>query len=113
MEVSGRRWEALRDDALARDPTCAFCQSRASVTADHVEPLVDVDAIVDMGMMTREQAREAANHPSNLRGICRACNSAKAGRPVGDSSVDPSWWTPPNPDQALIDHMKVMHRWPN
>ena len=81
MEVSDRRWGALRADALARDPTCAFCQSRGSVTANHVEPLVDADAIVDMGMMTREQAREAANDPSNLRGICRTCNSAKSGQP--------------------------------
>jgi len=73
---------------------------------------VSVNDVVQTGMMTEEQAREAANHPSNLRGICGPCNSSKSGRPAGDSSVDRSWWTPPNPDQALIDHMRMMRRWP-
>ncbi|MGH3390787.1 MAG: hypothetical protein ACRDOO_18120, partial [Actinomadura sp.] len=112
LEVSRRRWRALRNDALRRDPICPFCRVRPSATADHIEPLVDADAVADMGMMTREQAREAANDPRNLRGICNPCNSSKAGSPVGDSSVDPEWWTPPNPDQALIEHMRMMRRWP-
>jgi 5-methylcytosine-specific restriction endonuclease McrA len=112
LEVSRNQWKALVEDALKRDPTCPYCQARPSVTADHVEPLVDADAVSDMGMMTQEEAAGAANDPSNLRGICQSCNSSKAGHPPGDATIDPSWWTPPKPDAALIAHMKQMGRWP-
>ena len=112
LEVSRARWKQLRADAIARDPTCPYCQVRESVTADHVEPLVEADVVADTGMMSLDEARAAANSPDNLRGICGPCNTAKAGRPLGDSKVDPSWWTPPNPDQSLIDYMRRMRRWP-
>lgn len=54
---------------LADDPTCTICGAEAN-TIDHIRPTDTFDNPLD------------ANHPDNLRVLCKSCNSRLGARYV-------------------------------
>jgi len=57
----------MREKLLADDPTCAICGQEAN-TIDHIQPTDTFTNPLD------------ANHPQNLRVLCRSCNSRLGAR---------------------------------
>ena len=58
-------YKRLRTEMLERDNSCAICGREAN-TIDHIRPVDTFDNPLD------------ANHPDNLRVLCKSCN--KIGR---------------------------------
>jgi 5-methylcytosine-specific restriction protein A len=58
------RWRRLAADAIHRHPYCTICDSTVDLTADHIVPL----------------SQGGTNTMSNIRVLCRSCNSRKGGR---------------------------------
>jgi 5-methylcytosine-specific restriction endonuclease McrA len=58
-------WQTASAATIARQPWCAVCGATNDLTADHITPL---------------HAGGHPLHPSNLRTLCRRCNSRKGAR---------------------------------
>ena len=56
-----KEWVRLSKWARSMQPWCSFCGSNKDLTADHITPL----------------ASGGLSVPSNVRVLCRSCNSAK------------------------------------
>jgi 5-methylcytosine-specific restriction endonuclease McrA len=56
-----KRWIEMRDKEIAHHPICALCGSKATLTADHINP----------------PANEDAFWSSPIQTICRKCHSKK------------------------------------
>jgi 5-methylcytosine-specific restriction endonuclease McrA len=59
---SSKAWRIVRRMVLVRDPICKLCGEQASTEADHITPLADGGAALDMG---------------NLQGVDASCHSRK------------------------------------
>ncbi|MGW1997813.1 eCIS core domain-containing protein [Embleya sp. NPDC001921] len=106
LSLSSRRWSKRSQEVRAAHPVCEMCQIRPSAAADHLTALKDWEAAMGAGIVTREQARAAANDPSNLAGICTPCNSGKQDRPLGNPQILPGAWEPPNPTPRVLRMMR-------
>ncbi|WP_078906556.1 HNH endonuclease [Streptomyces sp. NRRL S-378] len=58
------RWQKSRAAAIAAQPWCSFCGTGSDLTGDHILPL----------------SRGGTSDPSNIRVLCRSCNSARGNR---------------------------------
>ncbi|WP_331771649.1 DUF4157 domain-containing protein (plasmid) [Embleya sp. NBC_00888] len=106
LSLSSRQWSKRSQEVRAAHPVCEMCQIRPSAAADHLTALKDWEAAMGAGIVTREQARAAANDPSNLAGICTPCNSGKQDRPLGNPQILPGAWEPPNPTPRILQMMR-------
>ena len=95
---------------LERDPSCQYCSTKGSTTADHVISAYDVDSVVGAGILTREEAVASLNELSNLVGACRSCNSSKGVQLPGNV---PGTWRPTNPTARAIELMRRLGTWSN
>ena len=59
-------WRRIVRQAIALQPYCSICGTTDDLTGDHLRPL----------------SRGGTNHPSNVRVLCRAHNSARGNRPL-------------------------------
>ena len=59
-------WRRVVRAAIALQPYCSICGTTDDLTGDHLRPL----------------SRGGTNHPSNVRVLCRAHNSARGNRPL-------------------------------
>ncbi len=57
-------WWRTVQRAIAEQPYCTLCGATTDLTGDHIVPL----------------SRGGSNHPSNVRVLCRSCNSARGNR---------------------------------
>jgi 5-methylcytosine-specific restriction enzyme A len=65
----GTAWQSLVRAAIAAHPYCADCGSTENLTGDHIRPL----------------SRGGANMLTNVRVLCRSCNSARGNRDASAS----------------------------
>lgn len=66
-----RAWGKLKNQVVAEEPFCRLrlpCCTILSETADHIHP--------------KSARRDLAMVRANLRGACKACNSARGNRPL-------------------------------
>ncbi|WP_078912724.1 HNH endonuclease [Streptomyces sp. NRRL S-646] len=58
------QWQRLRAEAIRAQPYCSFCGSAEDLTGDHIIPL----------------SKGGTNEASNVRVLCRSCNSRRGNR---------------------------------
>lgn len=58
-------WQTASANTIAQQPWCTTCGATTDLTADHIQPI---------------SRGGHPLHPSNLRTLCRTCNSRKGAR---------------------------------
>jgi 5-methylcytosine-specific restriction protein A len=67
-------WLRLRDAAIRAQPWCSQCGTTHDLTGDHILPL----------------SRGGINEPTNIRVLCRRCNSRRGNRTTGHDAPAPA-----------------------
>jgi RHS repeat-associated protein len=76
-------WRALRDEILAKNPICEYCQSAPATQADHLIAYKIVRDLVRSNVLTRQEAMEILTNPDNFVASCLWCNASKGARQAG------------------------------
>ncbi|MEU6401428.1 RHS repeat-associated core domain-containing protein [Streptomyces sp. NPDC046985] len=79
----------VRNAAIAKSPTCPYCDASPSTEFEHVDPQ---KGDWDRGgwLSSRDVRSRRVNDPGNTTGACRPCNASKQDKSLGEGSGQ--WW---------------------
>jgi 5-methylcytosine-specific restriction endonuclease McrA len=83
--IHTQRYRALRERVLAEEPTCRLGLVGCTIVSDSVDHVIPRSLRPDLVMVR-----------SNLRGVCRNCNSRRGNRLVVEQKTPP-----PQPPQVV------------